>query len=109
MGMTEDNTIEQTSRMRFPGISPRAYEHPADRGAWGTLRTVASFAAGRKASAGFWKEVEYRLIMLGSAIRVGDNQFPTLNRLRNECAETLDLDTAPNLFVYGDEPAEARN
>ena len=25
-------------RVRFPGISPRAYEHPADRGALTTLR-----------------------------------------------------------------------
>jgi hypothetical protein len=108
MGMTEDNTIEQTTRVRFPGISPRAYEHPADRGALATLRTVPSFATVLRAIAGFWKEREYRLIMLGSAIRVGDNQFPTLNRLRNECAETLDLDLKPNLFVYRDAQAQAR-
>jgi len=108
MGMSEDNTIEQTTRVRFPGISPRAYEHPADRGALATLRTVPSFATVLKAVAGFWKERQYRLIMLGSAIRVGDNQFPTLNRLRNECAETLDLDTVPSLFVYRDAQAQAR-
>ena len=108
MGMSEDNTIEQTTRVRFPGISPRAYEHPADRGALATLRTVPSFATVLKAIAGFWKERQYRLIMLGSAIRVGDSQFPTLHRLRDECAETLDLDVVPNLFVYRDAQAQAR-
>jgi Zn-dependent protease with chaperone function len=104
--MTEE--IEQTTRVRFPGISPRAYEHPADRGALATLRTVPSFASVLKAIAGFWKEREYRLIMLGSAIRVEENQFPTLYRLRNECAETLDLDVKPNLYVYRDAQANAR-
>lgn len=107
--MSEDNnTIEQSTRVRFPGISPRAYEHPADRGALATLRTVPSFATVLRAVAGFWKEREYRLIMLGSAIRVGENQFPTLDRLRNECAETLDLDVKPNLFVYRHAQATAR-
>jgi len=107
--MTEDNTVEgPTTRVRFPGISPRAYEHPADRGALATLRTVPSFATVLRAIAGFWKERQYRLIVLGSAIRVGDNQFPTLNRLRVECAETLDLDTVPQLFVYRDAQAQAR-
>jgi Zn-dependent protease with chaperone function len=100
--MTEDNTVEQTTRMRFPGISPRAYEHPADKGALATLRTVPSFATVLRAVAGFWKERKYRLAVLGSAIRVGDNQFPTLNRLRNECAEVLDLDVVPPLYVYRD-------
>lgn len=107
--MTDDGTIEGPStRVRFPGISSRAYEHPVDRGALATLRTVPSFATVLRAIAGFWKEREYRLIMLGSAIRVGDNQFPVLNRLRNECAETLDLDQVPNLFVYRRAEAVAR-
>jgi Zn-dependent protease with chaperone function len=108
MPMSEDNAVDgPTTRVRFPGISPRAYEHPADRGALATLRTVPSFATVLKTIAGFWRERSYRLIALGSAIRVGENQFPTLNRLRNECAETLDLDTVPNLFVYRNAQAEA--
>ncbi|HEV2782694.1 MAG TPA: M48 family metallopeptidase [Actinophytocola sp.] len=108
--MTEDGTTVDgpTTRVRFPGISPRAYEHPADRGALATLRTVPSFATVLKAIAGFWRERSYRLIVLGSAIRVGPNQFPTLDRLRTECAETLDLDTVPNLFVYRDAQVQAR-
>ncbi|HEU5470490.1 MAG TPA: M48 family metallopeptidase [Actinophytocola sp.] len=105
--MTEDNTIERSNWVRFPGISPRAYEHPADRGALATLRTVPGFAAVLKSVAGFWHERGGRLMVLGSAIRVDERQFPTLYRLRNECAETLDLDTKPNLFVYRDAQAHA--
>lgn len=108
MAVTEDSSIERSHRVRFPGISPRAYEHPADRGALATLRTVPSFAAVLRSVAGFWQERGGRLMVLGSAIRVGENQFPTLYRLRNECAETLDLDTMPNLFVYRDAQVHAR-
>ncbi|RZS34731.1 Zn-dependent protease with chaperone function [Herbihabitans rhizosphaerae] len=93
---------ESTSRVRFPGISPRAYEHPADRGALATLRTVPGFAAVLKAVSGAFTERGERLMALASAIRVGEKQYPTLHRLRNECTETLDLDTPPQLFVARD-------
>jgi Zn-dependent protease with chaperone function len=99
--MTEDNTIEQASntRVRFPGISPRAYEHPADRGALATLRAVPGITAVLKTLAGLWPERAERLYALASSVRVGPRQYPKLDRLRIECAETLDLERVPNLFV----------
>ena len=42
--MTEDIEVSRHSAVRFPGISPRAYEHPVDRGALATLRAVPGFA-----------------------------------------------------------------
>lgn len=101
--MSENTTDElaerSTNRVRFPGISPRAYEHPADRGAMATLRAVPGVASVLKAVAGMWNERAERLYTLASAIRVGPKQYPRLDRIRNECAETLDLDTVPDLFV----------
>jgi Zn-dependent protease with chaperone function len=95
-----DNTVERsTTRVRFQGISPRAYEHPADRGALAGLRAVPGISSVLKAVAGMWTERGERLYTLASAIRVGPKQYPRIDRLRNECAETLDLDTVPNLFV----------
>lgn len=85
--------------MRFPGISPRAYEHPVDRGALATLRMLPGFADVLKAMSGFFHERGERLMAVGSAIRVGPEQYPELDRLRRECAETLDVDPAPALFV----------
>lgn len=85
--------------MRFPGISPRAYEHPVDRGALATLRMLPGFAEVLKAMSGFFHERGERLMAVGSAIRVGPDQYPELDRLRRECAETLDVDPAPPLFV----------
>jgi Zn-dependent protease with chaperone function len=99
--VTDSNDIEQsgTTRVRFRGISPRAYEHPADRAAMATLRAVPGVASVLKAVAGMWNERAERLFTLASAIRVGEKQYPRLNQLRVDCAETLDLDTVPDMFV----------
>jgi Zn-dependent protease with chaperone function len=107
--VTDNNDIEAggTTRVRFRGISPRAYEHPADRGAMATLRAVPGVSAVLKAVAGMWSERAERLFTLASAIRVGEKQYPKLNRLRIDCAETLDLDTVPDLYVARDPVANA--
>jgi Zn-dependent protease with chaperone function len=99
--VSENNDIERSAstRVRFRGISPRAYEHPADRGAMATLRAVPGVASVLKAVAGMWNERAERLYAVASAIRVGEKQYPRLNTLRLDCAETLDLDTTPDLFV----------
>ncbi|OLF13345.1 M48 family metallopeptidase [Actinophytocola xanthii] len=95
------------TRVRFPGISPRAYEHPADRGAMATLRAVPGVSAVLKAVAGMWNERAERLFTVASAIRVSEKQYPRLNRIRVDCAETLDLDTVPDLYIARDPGANA--
>lgn len=100
--MTDDIEVSRHHAVRFPGISPRAYEHPVDRGALATLRAVPGFAQVVKAISGFYNERGERLMALASSIRVGPKQYPELDRLRHECAETLDLPSVPNLFVYQD-------
>ena len=86
-------------RVRFPGISSRAYEHPADRGALATLRMVPGFAQVLRAVSGAFAERSELLASLASSIRVGPNSYPALDRIRNECAEILDVDPVPELFI----------
>lgn len=105
--MTEEIEPVRRAAVRFPGISPRAYEHPVDRGALATLRAVPGFAQVIKAVSGFYNERGERLMALASSIRVGPKQYPELDRLRHECAETLDLPAVPNLFVYQDPRLQA--
>nr|WP_156994217.1 M48 family metallopeptidase [Pseudonocardia acaciae] len=93
--------------MRFPGISPRAYEHPADRAAMATLRAMPGVAEGLKAVSGLFAERGERLLALASAIRVGPKQYPRIDRLRRECAEVLDLPAVPNLFIARSAQANA--
>lgn len=95
-----DAAIEvRPGRIRFPGISPRAYEHPADRGALTTLRSVPGFGAVLKAASGAFTERGERLLSLASSVRVGPKQYPTVHRVRAECVEILDLDAVPEMFV----------
>ncbi|OZM70500.1 Zn-dependent protease [Amycolatopsis antarctica] len=104
--MTDDITTRRPAA-RFPGISPRAYEHPADRGALATLRAVPGFPQVLKATAGFFSERGERLMALASAIRVGPTQYPDIDRLRHECAEALDITPVPNVFVAREPVANA--
>jgi Zn-dependent protease with chaperone function len=90
--------VPSQARMRLPGISPRAYEHPADRGALATLRAVPGFGTVAKAVAGAFSERGERLLTLGSAIRVGPRQYPKLHEIREECAAILDV-PPPELYV----------
>ncbi|HEX3590821.1 MAG TPA: M48 family metallopeptidase [Pseudonocardiaceae bacterium] len=91
--------LRGASRVRFPGISPRAYEHPADRGALAALRSVPGFPVVLKAVAGAFTERGERLMSLASSVRVGPRQYPMLHELRAECAEILDIDPVPEMFV----------
>src|ERR1044072_2574668 len=106
--MTESDVQQAAPRVQFPGISPRAYEHPADRGAMATLRTVPGVGNVLKTLNSLFNERAERLMAVASHIRVGPSQYPTLDQLRNECAEILDLPTVPNIYISRDPSAIAR-
>lgn len=105
--MATDVALTGSTRMRFPGISSRAYEHPTDRGALVALRAVPGFDAVLKAMAGAISDRAERLMYLSSAVRVGPGQYPELAELRDECVSTLDVSEVPELFVYRSPEANA--
>jgi len=47
--MTAESLPVRRGRIRFPDISSRAYEHPADRGALVALRAIPGFDSVLKA------------------------------------------------------------
>lgn len=94
-------------RVRFPGISPRAYEHPADRGVMATMRAVPGLSDILKTLSGIFPERGERLMALASCIRVGEKQYPQLEKIRQDCAAILDLPAVPNVFVQRDPEANA--
>jgi Zn-dependent protease with chaperone function len=89
-------------RVVLSGISSRAWEHPADRGALTALRELKGFDEVLKAVAGLWNERAWRLQFLGGAIRVDHRQYPRLHRLYAEAATSLDVAELPDLFVQND-------
>lgn len=86
-------------RIDLPGISSRAWEHPADRSALVTLRSLSGFDTILKTLSGLLRERQHRLLFLASAVRVDTRQFPKVERLFSEALQTLDSPTRPELFV----------
>jgi Zn-dependent protease with chaperone function len=98
-------SVEQASarrRVTLTGISSRAWEHPADKGALTALRELRGFDDVLKALNAIWNERAYRLQFLGGAIRVDHRQYPRVHRLFAESAATLDLPELPELYVQHD-------
>jgi Zn-dependent protease with chaperone function len=96
--MTTDD-VPHRGRVRFPEISSRAYEHPADRSALVALRTLSGFDVVLRRLSGLFQERRHRLLYLASAVRVSDRQFRGVDRLYGEAVGTLDLPARPELYV----------
>lgn len=95
-------TTPDVNRTRFPGISSRAYEHPADRSALVGMRSLTGFDTVLRRLSGLFRERSLRLMFLGSAVRVGDRQFRNIHDMVRDTAYILDLDEVPELYVISD-------
>src|SRR2546427_5458660 len=80
-------------------IAPVAWEHPADRAALQTLRSVPGSDQVVKKIFGFFGERGIRLLFQADAVRVGPTQFPRLNQLYTDVLTTMDWSERPELFV----------
>ncbi|MEU9010846.1 M48 family metallopeptidase [Streptomyces sp. NPDC048479] len=102
--MTESNheNVPSRQRKRFPGISSRAYEHPADRSALVALRKLSGFDTVFKALSGLLPERSLRLLYLSDSVRVSDAQFAHLNTMLRDACYILDLEKVPAMYVTQD-------
>lgn len=89
-------------RVVLTGISSRAWEHPADRGALTALRELRGFDEVLKVVSSVWTERAWRLAFLGNGIRVDHRQYPRVHRLYAEAATALDVTELPELYVQLD-------
>ncbi len=83
----------------FPGISPRAWEHPADRAALNALKAIPGADVLVRKFVGLTQEKSIKLIMLASAARVTDKQFPKVNAILAKAMEVLDVKERPDVYV----------
>ena len=74
-GMT---SVPDRSRVRLPGISSRAYEHPADRSALVAMRKLTGFDVLLRRLAGLFSDRSLRLMFLASGVKASQEQFPQL-------------------------------
>lgn len=94
--------VPSRQRRRFPGISSRAYEHPADRSALVALRKLTGFDTVFKALSGLLPERSLRLLFLSDSVRVSERQFAHLNVMLRDACYILDLDKVPQMYVKQD-------
>jgi Zn-dependent protease with chaperone function len=100
--MADMTTVPDRARVRLPGISSRAYEHPADRSALVAMRKLTGFDVLLRRLAGLFSDRSLRLLFLASAVRVSQEQFPDLHQLVLDGAAILDLPEVPELYVTQD-------
>ncbi|KRV46403.1 peptidase M48 [Wenjunlia vitaminophila] len=98
--MTEPaDSVPSRNRTRFPEISSRAYEHPADRSALVALRKLTGFDTVFKALSGVLPERSLRLLFLSDSVRVSDQQFAHLHDMLRDACYILDLERVPAMYV----------
>ncbi|GAA0431981.1 M48 family metallopeptidase [Streptomyces luteireticuli] len=95
-------SVPARERKRFPDISSRAYEHPADRSALVALRKLSGFDAVFKALSGLLPERSLRLLFLSDSVRVGPQQFAHLHTMLLDACYVLDLPKVPPMYVTQD-------
>jgi Zn-dependent protease with chaperone function len=80
-------------------ISPRAYQHPADRAATAALQKVPYLDEVVRKLIELGYERALRAASLGSAVRLGQEQLPRIWVLHRQVFNTLDMDRVPGLYM----------
>jgi Zn-dependent protease with chaperone function len=80
-------------------ISPRAYQHPADRAATAGLAKIPYLDQVVRKLIALGYERALRAATLGSAVRLGQDQLPAIWVLHRQVFNTLDMDRVPDLYM----------
>lgn len=83
----------------YPGISPKAYEHPADRAATAALASIPLLDRILKKLSELRFERPYQQLLLANAVRAGDRQLPDLWHCHRRALAALDVPVEPALYV----------
>jgi Zn-dependent protease with chaperone function len=98
--MASMTTPPDRARVRLPGISSRAYEHPADRSALVAMRKLTGFDVLLRRLASLFSDRSLRLLFLANSVRTSQDQFPHLHELLLDCSSVLDLPEVPELYIW---------
>jgi Zn-dependent protease with chaperone function len=84
---------------KLPGISPRAYQHPADRAATAALQKVPYLDQVVRRLIALGYERALRVASLGAAVRLSQEQLPHIWVLHRQVFNTLDHEPVPDLYM----------
>jgi Zn-dependent protease with chaperone function len=97
--MVEPVSDAPAAAFRLEGISPKAYEHPADRAATAALRGIPYLDQVVRKLIELGYEQALRQSLLGSSVRLGEDQLPRVWALHQEAFHVLDVEPLPNLYL----------
>jgi Zn-dependent protease with chaperone function len=80
-------------------ISPRAYQHPADRAATAALKQIPYRDQVVRKLIALGYERALRAASLGSAVRLGQEQLPGIWVLHRQVFNALDMERVPDLYL----------
>jgi Zn-dependent protease with chaperone function len=84
---------------QLKGISSKAYEHPADRAATAALKAIPHLDTVVRKIIEFGYERALRRGVLGSAVRLGEDQLGHVWQAHSRAYSTLDLVPVPDLYL----------
>jgi Zn-dependent protease with chaperone function len=84
---------------RLLEISPKAYEHPADRAATAALQTIPMLNTVVRKLIEFGYERALRQVFLAGSIRLGPEQLPEAWAMHRAACARLDLAEVPDLYL----------
>ena len=84
---------------RLTDISPKAYEHPADRAATAALASVPMLDQVVRKLIEFGYERALRQAYLGASVKIGPDQLPDVWRTYEQVLATLDMPDTYDLYV----------
>src|SRR5262245_23767402 len=84
---------------RLKDISPKAYEHPADRAATAALQSIPMLDVVVRKLIEFGYERALRQIFMAGSLKLGSEQLPMVWASHRAACARLDLESVPDLYL----------
>ncbi len=84
---------------RLIELSPKAYEHPADRAATAALKSIPMMDMVVRKLIEYGYERGFRQLLLGNAVRIGDDQLPEVWAAHRAALARLDITEIPEVYL----------
>lgn len=91
--------MAQPTLHRLEGISPRAFQHPADLATTAALSQIPGVDQVVRKLTELKYERALRQMLLANAVKIGPQQLPELWNVYERAGETLDLPKLPDLYT----------
>ena len=84
---------------RYEQLSPKSYEHPADRAATSAIHSIPMMDKVLKRLTDVAHERRLNQVLVGNAVRISEHQVPSLWTAYARCGQALDVEPLPRLYV----------